>query len=279
MKTAKSFDISKQLVWDAYLLVKANRGGAGIDEQSIEDFDKNLKNNLYRIWNRMASGSYFPPPVMAVAIPKKTGGERVLGIPTVSDRIAQMVVKLKLEPDLEPNFHADSYGYRPGKSAHQAIEVTRQRCWWNDWVLEFDIRGLFDNIDQGLLMKAVRFHTTCKWVILYVERWLKAPMQLENGELKQRSRGTPQGGVVSPLLANLFMHYAFDRWMAKTFPSLPFCRYADDGLIHCRKLKQAKYIQNMLEQRMRSCGLELHPDKTKVVYCRDIHRQQKYEHI
>ena len=202
----KSFEIPKGLVWKAYTLVKANKGAGGIDGQSLEEFEGELSNNLYRIWNRMSSGSYFPPPVKAVAIPKKSGGERTLGIPTVSDRIAQMVVKLVLEPELDPSFHEDSYGYRPGKSAHQAIEVTRKRCWWHDWVLEFDIRGLFDNIDHGLLLKALRHHTDCKWVLLYIGRWLTAPIVGRDGEVLDRNRGTPQGGVISPLLANLFLH-------------------------------------------------------------------------
>src|ERR1700722_10032287 len=199
--TAKPFDIPKRLVWNAWRLVRANRGAAGVDEESLEMFERDLKNNLYRLWNRMSSGSYFPPPVREVLIPKKSGGERALGIPTVSDRVAQAVVKLVLEPELEPHFHEDSYGYRPGRSAHQAIAVTRKRCWWHDWVLEFDIRGLFDNIDHALLMKAVQHHTICKWVLLYVGRWLIAPVQQKDGTLRQRTKGTPQGGVISPLLA------------------------------------------------------------------------------
>jgi RNA-directed DNA polymerase len=276
---AKPFEIPKQPVWEAYRLVKANGGAAGVDEESLEEFERDLKNNLYRIWNRMASGSYFPPPVKAILIPKKSGGQRTLGVPTVADRIAQAVVKQSLEPMLEPHFHQDSYGYRPGKSAHQALEVTRRRCWWHDWVLEFDVRGLFDNIPHDRLMKAVRHHTDCKWILLYVERWLKAPMQRDDGELRPRDRGTPQGGVVSPLLANLFLHYAFDRWMATHFPKLPFCRYADDGLVHCRTLKQALYLRHRLERRLQECGLELHPEKTRVVYCKDIPRQKDYEHI
>ena len=279
MIKTKSFEIPKELVWNAFKLVKANRGAAGVDGQSLKDFESNLGNNLYRIWNRMSSGSYFPPPVKAVSIPKKSGGERILGVPTVSDRVAQMVVKLMFEPKVEPHFHKDSYGYRPGKSAHQAIAVTRKRCWWHDWVLEFDIKGLFDNIDHGLLMKAVRHHVNCKWVLLYIERWLTAPMQSQNGCLTERKKGTPQGGVVSPLLANLFLHYAFDRWMATQFPKLPFCRYADDGLVHCRSLKQAHYIKARLAKRMQECGLELHPEKTKIAYCKDVQRQQQYETI
>lgn len=275
----KTFEIPKGLVWKAYTLVKANKGAGGIDGQSLDEFEGALSDNLYRIWNRMSSGSYFPPPVKAVAIPKKSGGERTLGIPTVSDRIAQMVVKLVLEPELDPYFHEDSYGYRPGKSAHQAIEVTRKRCWWHNWVLEFDIRGLFDNIDHGLLLKAVRHHTDCKWVLLYIERWLTAPIVGREGIAISRDRGTPQGGVISPLLANLFLHYAFDTWMTRQFPRLPFCRYADDGLVHCRSKQQAHFLLARLKSRFEECGLELHPKKTRVVYCRDIHRWQEQENI
>ncbi|MDG6908635.1 MAG: group II intron reverse transcriptase/maturase [Nitrososphaerota archaeon] len=229
MNTAKSFDISKQLVVQAYKAVKENAGAAGIDEQSIRDFEENLKDNLYKIWNRMNSGSYFPPPVKAVAIPKKNGGERILGVPTVADRIAQTVVKMTFEPNVEKVFLADSYGYRPNKSALDAVGVTRQRCWKYDWVLEFDIKGMFDNIDHELLMKAVRKHTNVKWVILYIERWLKASMQMSDGTIVKRNKGTPQGGVISPVLANVFMHYTFDMWMKRTYPTLPWCRYADDG--------------------------------------------------
>ena len=277
--TTKPFDVSKRLVWEAYKRVKANAGAAGVDEQSLEEFEGSLTNNLYRIWNRMASGSYFPSPVKAVSIPKKAGGKRILGIPTVADRIAQTAVKLALEPQVEPHFHADSYGYRPGKSAHQALAVTRQRCWRNAWVLEFDIRGLFDNIDHTLLMKAVRHHTDCNWVLLYTERCLTAPMQREDGSTDKRHRGTPQGGPLSPLLANLFLHYAFDRWMATHHGNVPFCRYADDGVIHCRTKSHARYLLTQLAQRLRECGLELHPDKTRVVYCKDQHRKLEHEVI
>lgn len=277
--SAKPFDIPKRLVWNAWRLVRANRGSAGVDEISLDLFERDLENNLYQLWNRMSSGSYFPPPVKEVMIPKKSGGERPLGIPTVSDRVAQAAVKLMLEPVLEPHFHEDSYGYRPGKSAHHAIAITRKRCWWHDWVLEFDIRGLFDNIDHQLLMKAVRHHTTNRWVLLYTERWLSAPVQQQDGTLRSRNKGTPQGGVISPLLANLYLHYAFDAWMMRELPKLPFCRYADDGLIHCRTLKQAQYVQARLAQRLVECGLEIHPGKTKIAYCKDLHRQQEHEHI
>jgi RNA-directed DNA polymerase len=276
---AKPFEIPKLLVWDAWRIVRANRGSAGVDEVSLKVFEQDLKNNLYRIWNRMSSGSYFPPPVKEVMIPKKSGGERPLGIPTVADRVAQAVVKLVLEPVLDPHFHEDSYGYRPGKSAHQAIDVTRKRCWKHDWVLEFDIRGLFDNIDHQLLMKAVRHHTSNKWVLLYIDRWLTAPVQQQDGTLRSRSKGTPQGGVISPLLANVFLHYTFDLWMTREFPKLPFCRYADDGLIHCRTLEQAQYVQSRLAQRLIECGLEIHPNKTKIVYCKDVNRTKVTECI
>ncbi|MDW9452163.1 group II intron reverse transcriptase/maturase, partial [Sinorhizobium meliloti] len=227
--TDKPFRIEKRRVYEAYKAVKANRGAAGVDGQTLEIFEKDLAANLYKIWNRMSSGTYFPPPVRAVSIPKKAGGERVLGVPTVSDRIAQMVVKQMIEPDLDSLFLPDSYGYRPGKSALDAVGVTRQRCWKYDWVLEFDIKGLFDNLPHDLLLKAVRKDVKCNWALLYIERWLTAPME-KNGEVIERSRGTPQGGVVSPILANLFLHYAFDLWMTRTHPDLPWCRYADDGL-------------------------------------------------
>ncbi len=278
MTETKPFKISKSLVWEAYLRVKSNKGAAGVDGESLSDFDDDRDKNLYKLWNRLSSGSYFPPPVKGVLIPKKLGGERLLGVPTVSDRIAQQVVKLVLEPNLEPHFHPDSYGYRPLKSAHQALEVTRRRCWRYDWVLEFDIRGLFDNIDHTLLMKAVRKHTRESWILLYIERWLKVPTEID-GQLIARDRGTPQGGVVSPLLANLFLHYAFDCWMSREFPDIPFCRYADDGLIHCRNQLRARMMLEAIGRRFKECGLEMHPEKTQIVYCKDLHRRMKFEQI
>jgi RNA-directed DNA polymerase len=277
--TNKPFSIDKRLVYEAYKAVKSNRGAAGVDEQTIEQFDADLSGNLYRIWNRMSSGSYFPPPVRAVSIPKKSGGERILGVPTVADRVAQMVVKLVIEPILDPIFQADSYGYRPNKSALDAVGVTRERCWKCDWVLEFDIKGLFDNIDHELLLRAVRKHITCKWALLYIERWLRAPMVLEDGTTKERSCGTPQGGVVSPILANLFMHYAFDVWMTRTHPELPWCRYADDGLVHCRTEQEAETLKGALQARLAECHLEMHPTKTKIVYCKDGKRKGKYPNV
>jgi RNA-directed DNA polymerase len=279
LKVAKPFEISKKLVWQAYQEVKSNGGAAGVDEQSIEAFGRNLKNNLYQLWNRLSSGSYFPPAVKAVSIRKKSGGTRILGVPTVSDRIAQTVVKLVLEPILEPVFDEDSYGYRPGRSALDAVAVTRKRCWYYDWVVEFDIRGLFDNIGHDLLMKALRYHCDCRWVLLYIERWLKAPLRKQNGSLVARDRGTPQGSVVSPLLANLFLHYTFDAWIRRAIPGIPFCRYADDGLLHCRSRYQAEYVMRCISERFRQCGLEIHPDKSSIVYCKDSNRTEDYPRI
>lgn len=276
MTKAKPFTIPKELVVRVYKLVKENKGAAGVDQQSLEDFDKYLKDNLYRIWNRLSSGSYLPPAVKAVPIPKKQGGERILGIPTVSDRIAQMVVRLMFEPTVEPYFLPDSYGYRPNKSALDAVGITRQRCWRYDWVLECDTKGLFDNIDHELLMRAVRKHTSEKWVILYIERWQQAPMQLPDGSLKERTKGTPQGGVISP---DLFLHYVFDAWMTRNYTGMPWCRYADDGLIHCKTEKEAQHLLAVLTQRFAGCGLEIHPTKTRIIYCKDGKRKKQYPQI
>ncbi len=276
LEKTKPFNLPKQLFVKAYKLVKANAGSAGVDKQSLADFDKNLKDNLYKLWNRMSSGSYFPPPVKAVPIPKKTGGERILGVPTVGDRICQMVAKLVFEPEVESIFLEDSYGYRPNKSALDAIGVTRKRCWQYDWVLEFDIKGLFDNIPHELLMKAVRKHTQEKWVILYIERWLKAPMQRADGSTVARTCGAPQGGVISPVLSNLFLHYVYDKWMQRNHTGTPWCRYADDGLAHCKTEQEAQALLASLKARFEECGLELHPTKTKIVYCKDGSRKGKY---
>ncbi|HVI79889.1 MAG TPA: group II intron reverse transcriptase/maturase, partial [Candidatus Acidoferrum sp.] len=277
--TDKPFNITKKQVYEAYKAVKSNGGAAGVDKQTIEQFESDLQNNLYKLWNRMSSGSYFPPAVRAVPIPKKSGGQRILGVPTVADRVAQMVVKQLIEPDLEPVFLADSYGYRPGKSALHAVGVTRERCWRYNWVLEFDVKGLFDNIDHELLLRAVGKHVTCKWALLYIGRWLTAPMEQEDGSMAERKRGTPQGGVVSPILSNLFMHYSFDLWMARTHPDLPWCRYADDGLVHCRTEQEAEALKVELQARLAECRLELHPTKTKIVYCKDRKRQGTYPNM
>jgi RNA-directed DNA polymerase len=279
MTQDKSHEISKQMVWEAYKRVKANRGAAGTDQQSLEDFEKDLKSNLYKIWNRMASGSYFPPPVRLVEIPKGQGGLRPLGIPTVADRIAQTVAKMYLEPLLEPHFHPDSYGYRPGKSALDAVGAARQRCWRHDWVIDLDIKGFFDNLDWDLLMRAVRHHTKLPWIILYVQRWLAAPVQCADGRLEKRTKGSPQGSVISPLLANLFLHYAFDEWMRRNYPHVQFERYADDVVIHAATRSQAESLLEAVCNRLKECQLEVHPDKTKIVYCQDSDRKGTHDHI
>lgn len=276
MKETKPFNISKRAVMQAFDLVKENKGTYGVDEQSIEEYELDLKNNLYKLWNRMSSGTYFPKPVKAIDIPKKNGGTRTLGIPTVEDRIAQTVVKLYLEPNVEKIFYEDSYGYRPNKSAIQAIEITRKRCWRKDWVLEFDIKGLFDNIRHDYLIEMVSRHTKENWIKLYIQRWLRTPFQKADGEIIERSAGTPQGGVISPVLANLFLHYAFDDYMTKEFPNVPWVRYADDGVTHCSSLKQAKYLKRKLVERFRLFGLELNIKKTKIVYCKDEDRKEDY---
>jgi RNA-directed DNA polymerase len=279
MTSAKPYSIAKRTVWDAYQKVKANRGAAGIDDETIAMFEQDLSKNLYKLWNRMSAGSYFPPPVRQVEIPKAKGGFRKLGIPTVSDRIGQTVAKLIMEPILDPIFHADSYGYRPGKSAKQAVAVTRQRCWQYDWVVEFDIKAAFDQIDHGLLMKAVRTHIKEGWILLYIERWLTAPFEQEDGTLLPRQRGTPQGGVVSPILMNLFMHYAFDCWMNRTYPQCPFARYADDAVVHCRSLVEAKDVMQSIASRLEECGLMMHPEKSKIVYCKQSRRKGNYPEV
>ncbi|MFC4600101.1 group II intron reverse transcriptase/maturase [Cohnella hongkongensis] len=276
MKESKPFNIPKQVVITAFKRVKANKGSAGIDGLDIKGFEKDLKGNLYKIWNRMSSGSYFPPPVKLVEIPKKSGGTRGLGIPTVGDRVAQMVVKMYIEPRVEAIFHTDSYGYRPNKSAIDAIRQARKRCWKNDYVLEFDIKGLFDNIDHELLMHAMRKHIRESWIMMYIERWLKAPFINAEGQWIERKSGTPQGGVISPVLANLFMHYAFDLWMKRTNPNSPFERYADDAIIHCSTQAEAEKILGELKERLEECKLELHPTKTKIVYCKDKDRVKEY---
>ncbi|MFC3456139.1 group II intron reverse transcriptase/maturase [Amycolatopsis speibonae] len=276
----KSFQIDKIVVWEAFQRVKANKGAAGVDEQSIAEFEQARDKNLYRIWNRLSSGSYFPPPVKAVEIPKAGGkGVRVLGIPTVADRVAQTVVRMYLEPKVEPIFHPDSYGYRPGKSALDAVGACRKRCWRADWVIDLDIRAFFDTVPWDLVLKAVGHHTDQKWILLYVRRWLQAPLQRQDGTLVDRDRGTPQGSAISPLLANLFMHYAFDAWMVREFPNLGFERYCDDAVVHCRSEAQARFVRAAIAARLAQVGLELHPDKTRIVYCKDEDRMGLYEHM
>ncbi len=273
----KPFEIPKQMVWEAYQRVKANKGAAGVDGQSVDQFGQDLSNNLYRLWNRMSSGSYFPPPVKAVEIPKASGGVRILGIPTVADRIAQTVVAMFLERLVEPVFHRDSYGYRPGRSALDAVARCRERCWRDDWVIDLDVRAFFDSVDHSLMLKAVARHTDAKWVLLYVARWLKAPMRQPDGTLAARDRGTPQGSAVSPVLANLYLHYAFDMWLAREYPGVTFERYCDDAVIHCSSQAQAVKVRDALAARLADVGLELHPGKTRIVYCKDADRRGEHE--
>jgi group II intron reverse transcriptase/maturase len=278
MSQIKSFIITKRQVWEAYKKVRRNKGSAGVDGIDFEKFEEDLENNLYKLWNRMSAGSYMPSAVLRVEIPKSDGGVRALGIPTITDRVAQMVVKNCLEPKLEKIFDKDSYGYRPNKSAHEALKQTKERCTTYPFVLDLDIKGFFDNIDHELMIKALELHVDTKWEMLYLKRWLVAPVQTKDG-LLERDKGTPQGGVISPLLANLFLHYAFDVWMRKNYISIPFERYADDAVCHCKSEEEAKRLESALKERLKVCKLELHPKKTKIVYCKDMVRKQEYENI
>jgi RNA-directed DNA polymerase len=278
MKEGKSFEIPQHQVLEAYKRVKANHGAGGIDGVNFAEFEKDLQNNLYKIWNRMSSGSYFPAAVKGVEIPKKNGKKRLLGIPTITDRIAQMVVRMNFEPLVEPVFCPDSYGYRPNRSAIDAVGMTRKRCWEMAWLIEYDIVGMFDNIDHELLMKAVRKHTDSKWVILYIERSLTVPIKMPDDTLRERTSGVPQGGVLSPVLANLFMHYAFDLWMGRENPHNPWARYADDGVIHCRSKEEAERVLQQLQTRLKECKLEIHPEKTRIVFCRSDRYQGRHDH-
>ena len=276
--TSKSFEIPKQRVWEAYRRVAANKGAAGVDRCSMEEFEKDLKKNLYKIWNRMSSGTYFPPPVKAVEIPKPHGGgTRILGVPTVADRVAQTVVALELEARAESIFHDDSYGYRPRRSALDAVAQCRQRCFRKNWVLDLDVAQFFDSVDHGLMVKAVEANTDQRWVVLYVRRWLTAPLQLPDGTVVERDRGTPQGSAVSPVLANLFMHYAFDSWLERVFPGVEFERYAVDAVVLCVTERQARQVWAELATRLADVGLRLHPDKTKIAYCKDDKRSGSFE--
>jgi RNA-directed DNA polymerase len=274
----KSLPISKRMVYNSYLKVIAKDGSAGIDKQSIEMFNENLSDNLYKIWNRMTSGSYFPPPVRTVFIPKKQGGKRPLGIPTVSDRIAQGVVKDYLEPALETIFHSSSFGYRPGRSAHDALKQCQANCIKYAWVIDVDIKGFFDSLSHELMMQLLQLHTNEKWVLLYAERWLKAGVEQEDGSIIARTKGTPQGGVISPLFANIYLHHCFDKWMDEINPQNPFERYADDIVIHCHSKEEAEQLLSQLEVRMQAFELTLHPDKTKIVYCKNYQRTGTHEH-
>jgi RNA-directed DNA polymerase len=273
----KSFGISKWEVWEAYQKVRENQGAPGVDGQSLGEFESDLKNNLYRIWNRMSSGTWFPPPVRAVEIPKPHGsGTRMLGIATVADRVAQTVVARRLEKTVDPIFHPDSFGYRPGRSALDAVAVCRRRCWKRDWVIDLDISRFFDSVRWDLIVKAVRAHTDLPWIILYLKRWLAAPMQMPDGTVLARDRGTPQGSPVSPVIANLFLHYALDMWLVREFGDVEFERYADDAVLHCTSLERAGQVLAALTVRMEQVGLALHPGKTKIVYCKDSNRRATF---
>jgi RNA-directed DNA polymerase len=274
----KSFAVSKQMVYSSYLKVCDKKGSAGIDKETIEMFNENLRGNLYKVWNRMSSGSYFPPAVRTVLIPKKQGGKRPLGIPTVGDRIAQGVVKDFLEPIVEPLFHVNSFGYRPGRSAHEALAQCQHNCIHHSWVVDLDIKGFFDNISHEWMMKMLRHHTQEKWVLLYTERWLKAGIEQADGSIAERQKGTPQGGVISPLLANLYLHHAFDMWMGRYYPSNPFERYADDIIVHCDSKEEGEELLSSIRKRLADFELELHPEKTKLVYCKNYQRKEQHEH-
>jgi RNA-directed DNA polymerase len=274
---AKSLPISKRMVYNSYLKVIAKDGSAGIDKQSIEMFNENLSDNLYKLWNRLTSGSYFPPPVRTVFIPKRQGGKRPLGIPTVGDRIAQGVVKDYLEPIVETIFHSSSFGYRPGKSAHDAIKQCQDNCIKYAWVIDVDIKGFFDNISHDIMLQLLQQHTQEKWVLLYAERWLKAGVEQEDGSIVARTKGTPQGGVISPLLANIYLHHGLDKWMDEANLQNPFERYADDIVIHCSSKEQAEQLLEKLKARMQQYELELHPEKTRIVYCKNYQRNDKHD--
>ena len=267
IEQTKPFVIDKALIYNAYLKVKENRGSAGIDGVSLKDYDKQLGDRLYKLWNRMSSGCYMPKPVKLVEIPKPNGGKRPLGIPTVEDRVAQQAAVMFIEPSIEPYFVADSYGYRHNLSAHDAIAKARERCFQYGWVLDMDISKFFDTIDHELLMKAVEVHVKEKWVLLYIRRWLKVPYQTSKGEIIERTMGVPQGSVIGPILANLFLHYTFDKWMQKNYPTIPFERYADDTICHCVSQKQAEFLKQVLTDRFEQCHLKLNVEKTKIVQC------------
>lgn len=273
----RQYVIPEGVVKEAWKRVREKKGAEGVDGQTIEDFEKDLEDNLYKIWNRMTSGSYFPPAVRAVEIPKKTGGKRILGVPCVSDRIAQTVCKMYIEPLVEPKFHPDSFGYRPGRSQHHALAQTRKRCWKFDWVLEIDIRGYFDNIPHERTLELVKNYTTEKWILLYIERWLKAKIQQKDGSLENREKGSPQGSVVSPILSNIYLHHAFDTWMQVSHGEAPFERFADDIVVHCESLDEAINLRKEISQRLNNWGLEINEGKTRIVYCKDSNRNGQYD--
>ena len=272
----KTQAISFSQVKRAYDKVKSNGGAGGVDGVELSDYEATKINRLYRLWNRMASGSYFPQAVRRVDIPKSDGSKRSLGIPTIDDRIAQQVVKDVLEPRMEAVFHTDSYGYRPHKSAHDAIGMCRRRCWAHPYVIDLDIKGFFDNIDHALMMRVVRHYVTEPWLLLYVERWLKAPVKGVNGQTEGRDKGTPQGGVISPLLSNMYLHVVFDGWISRELPAVKWERYADDIIIHCASQSAAHEVLELVKRRLTQVGLTAHEEKTKIVYCKSVRRNDNY---
>jgi group II intron reverse transcriptase/maturase len=278
-ENTKSVPITTEQVWEAYLEVRKHGKSAGVDKLSLEDYEKVKSKELYKVWNRMASGSYFPPPVRGKEIPKPDGKKRKLGIPTVSDRVAQAVVKRYLEPQVDKHFHENSFAYRPNPNAGQALEKATQQCYKKAWVIDLDIEGFFDNLDHELVMLALQKHTTEKWVLMYIERWLKAPIEQEDGSLAYPRKGSPQGGVISPLLSNLYLHYTFDLWMSIHCKGVEFERFADDIIVHCTSKGQGEDLLAKISERFKQCGLGLHPEKTKIVYCKNSNRKEKPENV
>jgi RNA-directed DNA polymerase len=274
----KAHPVTKKMVLDAYKAIRGNGKAAGVDGVSFEEYAKDLQANLYKLWNRLTSGSYFPGLTREKKIPKKGGGFRALGIATIEDRIAQQVVRTYLEPKIEPTFHADSYGYRPKRHAHQAIKTAITRCFTNSWVIDIDIKGYFDTIDHELLMKAVKVYTQEKWILIYIERWLKAGTLKEDGQIAERTEGTAQGSVISPLLSNVFLHFVFDKWMQKYYPKISFERYCDDMVIHCKSEKQASFIKSQIARRFAGCKLTMSEEKTKIVFCKNPNNRGEKKH-
>jgi len=278
--STKSVPITKQMVWKAYKKVRSNKGAAGIDRETIAMYKERLSDNLYILWNRMSSGCYFPSSVLEAEIPKGDGRKRKLGIPTVNDRVAQQVLKSYLEPRLEAEFYDQSYGYRPLKNAHQAIAQVRRNVRKYSWVIDMDIKGFFDNMSHELLQKAIDRHVEEKWVKMYINRWLVAPIEDKSGNKRYRNgKGTPQGGVISPLLANLFLHYAFDKWFGKEYPKLSFVRYADDIVVHCRHQSEAEEVLLAIKERLEVCNLQANEEKTRIVYCKNANRKGRFETV
>ncbi len=268
----KSQPIEKRQVWEAFKKVRSNKGASGVDNVSIQEVSTRPMKYLYPVWNRLASGSYFPKPVREVAIPKADGRIRKLGIPTVQDRTAQMVIREELEQIADKRFSKNSFGYRPNKSAHQAIKQCRKNCMKMDWAIDLDIKSFFDEIDHDLMLKALGHFTKERHIHLYVKRWLEASVQKKDGKVYPRSKGTPQGGVISPLLANIFLHVVFDKWIEKHHPEVKFERYADDIIIHCQNFKQAMRTLEAVKARFKQCKLQIKEGKSNIVYCK---RNQK----